>query len=166
MVSLLVRSVNDLNGADPAALDFYDYWSRLHGRDGALPARWQIDPIEIWPHIGKVTIVEIYRDGVFDPWYRLVGGHASDLAGGNLKNRLFRDLYPEDQAKRFADLYREIMRDKLPRYEISNIKLPDRAFLKIARLMVPFASDGWNIDVIVGVVDAVDDRRSVPRGSF
>ncbi|WP_323794829.1 PAS domain-containing protein [Nisaea sp.] len=166
MVSLLVRGIEDLNGADLAVRDFYNYWSGLIGSDGALPAREQIDPLEIWPHIGKVIIAELYRDGVFDPWYRLVGGEVSDLAGRSLKNRLFRDVYSKEQAEEFGALYHEIMQDKLPRYDVSSNKLPNREFVKIARLMVPFASDGRNVDVIVGIVVAAEDRRARPRRSF
>ena len=63
-------------------------------------------------------------------------------------------------------LYHEIMQDKLPRYEVSSNKLPDREFVKIARLMTPFATDHHNVDVIVGLVVAVQERRTVPRRLF
>ncbi|WP_417729663.1 PAS domain-containing protein [Roseovarius sp.] len=166
MTLQIVRGREDLDGTDPAVRDFYEYWLRLAGENGALPARRQIDPVEIWPHIGKIAIAELYRDGVFDPWYRLVGANVSELAGRFLKNCLYRDIYSKEQAEQLGALYHEIMQDKLPRYEVSSIKLPDREFMKIARLMAPFASDHQNVDVIVGLVVAVQERRTVSRRLF
>lgn len=166
MTLQIVRGIEDLEGTDPAIQDFYKYWLRLVRENDALPARRQIDPVEIWPHIGKIAIAELYRDGVFDPWYRLVGANISELAGRFLKNRLYRDLYSREQAEQLGVLYHEIMQDKLPRYEVSSNKLPDREFVKIARLMTPFATDHHNVDVIVGLVVAVQERRTVPRRLF
>ena len=166
MTLQIVRGIEDLEGTDPAIQDFYKYWLRLVRENDALPARRQIDPVEIWPHIGKIVIAELYRDGVFDPWYRLVGANISELAGRFLKNRLYRDLYSKEQAEQLGVLYHEIMQDKLPRYEVSSNKLPDREFVKIARLMTPFATDHHNVDVIVGLVVAVQERRTVPRRLF
>lgn len=166
MTLQIVRGIEDLEGTDPAIQDFYKYWLRLVRENDALPARRQIDPVEIWPHIGKIAIAELYRDGVFDPWYRLVGANISELAGRFLKNRLYRDLYSKEQAEQLGVLYHEIMQDKLPRYEVSSNKLPDREFVKIARLMTPFATDHHNVDVIVGLVVAVQERRTIPRRLF
>ena len=82
------------NLADPRLAALYDYWDgKRAGR--AMPARADIDPVEMRAWLGHLLLIEIAEDGRFV--YRLYGTAFVDSFGVDMTGRSVDELRSEER---------------------------------------------------------------------
>lgn len=135
---------------DPRLHDMLRYW-RARCRDGRLPARRDIDPIELKALLGNILMVDVVRqaDGTPRFRYRLFGTefifyHGRDLTGrwlDEIANAGFRD---ELLALYHAVVTRREMRTLSYDYLVDGLRHRFQAVL------LPLAADGSTVDIVLG----------------
>jgi len=130
---------------------FFDYW-RAKCRDGRLPSRQDIDPLdmpELLPHIAMYDVVRADGDVRFR--IRLFGTANVQLTGGDCTGQFLEDqLNPEDAA-RIIGFYRLVADEGRPHFWRSFLVTPGREHVRYERLLLPLASDGKTVDILVAL---------------
>jgi hypothetical protein len=134
---------------DERLRDLYRYWAdKKHGR--ALPARGDLDPMEIpqlLPNIGLVDVVG-------DPprfRYRLVGTAITHAIGRELTGRFVDELpIDRDYVEHLLSLYRTTLEERRPVYSEGDfIGLPYKASWRSFRLLLPLSRRDDRVDMIL-----------------
>jgi hypothetical protein len=130
---------------NPKLLDFYALW-RAKCRGDALPARSDFTVDDLRPFIGRIAILDVI-DGGQDFRFRLYGtqiaeeyqGEMTGKSVGAFRGNFFTAIVPG---------YRRTVATRQPHYDVPEID-DDRMYYKWERLVVPLASDGKTIDMIM-----------------
>ncbi|MBI1245274.1 MAG: PAS domain-containing protein [Alphaproteobacteria bacterium] len=138
----------------------YDYWdARRGGRD--MPARADIDAVEIGWALGDVSLIDVLPDGDFR--WRVDGTNLSAFFGCDMGGRkLSQYPFPEFIEKLRARLLAPVRRRE-PVFETSMFEHGDYRW-NYDTLMLPLAADGRNVDMLIQMIDigrsgATNDRR-------
>ena len=129
----------------------YDYWISIHPAAG-LPGRQHLDPSEIPRLLPNVFLVDVRRDPLRFK-YRLVGTEYVRLMGRELTGSYLDEVHPG-----FFGLirrqYTEATEFRRPAYRKGPIMYanPDRRYLGMERIIVPLATNGTTVDMIMGGV--------------
>ena len=134
---------------DDRLRDLYRYWAdKKHGRP--LPARSDLDPMEIPQLLQNVVLVDV----IGDPprfRYRLVGTAITHAIGKEITSR-FVDELPLDHyyVEHLLSLYRTVIEERRPVYSEGDFAgRPFRARWQSYRLLLPLSRDGVAIDMIL-----------------
>ncbi len=96
---------------DPRLAALYDYWdAKRRGRP--MPARADIDPLEMRPWLGNLLLIDVGETGQF--LYRLYGTRFVDNFGHDMTGRSVDEL-PADQQERVRADYEGVCADGQPR---------------------------------------------------
>jgi hypothetical protein len=128
--------------------DIYRYW-RGKCRDGALPSRADLDPMDIpalLPHVFLVDIV----DGGRDFRYRLLGTHIIDSVGFEYTGQLVSEFMRGREEAMQARDYHTLFESREPQHVIGNLVAFGRDYMRFERVVCPLSSDGGAIDMIFG----------------
>src|SRR5579863_2932455 len=91
-MSPLYTAVIDPDLSDnPRFQDLVAYWQGKRG-ERALPMRKDIDPLEMWQHIGRLNLIECLP-GLADFRYRLIGTTITAAYGRDSTGKTVRELY-------------------------------------------------------------------------
>jgi hypothetical protein len=135
----------------PIVREAYAYWRGK--RDGAaLPARADIDPVEIPRLLPYVSLVE-REDGTGRYRYRLFGSALVEGLGRDPTGQYLDDVYPDfdgSRSKRYRDQVFEMGK---PSHRIGrpSLRFP-KDFFCVERLYLPLAADGRRVDMVMGVL--------------
>jgi len=150
--------------ADRRILRLLEYWRRQRPARGRLPARVDIDPVELGseliPYIALIDVV----DGGARFRFRLVGTQLAVEAGLDLSGRFVDELNPNrDYADYITGLYQRTMREKTPTYSETLYRAGGGRIGRSRRLLCPLAADGETVDMFVGAqVMSTDDALGDP----
>lgn len=149
------------NFDNPTLLKFLDYW-RSKCRDGRLPARADIDPVDIHDMLPGIIIIELIEDAGRTRYrFRLFGTQHVEFNQRDLTGQCIDEVFgPEDAAKTEA-AYARIVKTREPHYWRTHMMMPGREFVHYERVMVPLASDGETVDMLIGMF--VFDRIERPK---
>jgi hypothetical protein len=140
--------------ADPLIQRFYEYW--LEKRDDRrYPNRGALDPIDFRYVLGDVVLVEVRRPsgetgGRLAFYYKLMGTNIVTIDGYDLTNKTLEDLPEPEYRERIRETWTEVCETGEPAHYIRNVTLDDRV-RRYEVLVLPLASDGENIDMLVTV---------------
>lgn len=132
----------------PEARELYDYW-RSKCVEGRLPARADIDPIEVHRLMPLIFLVDVVQTNE-QPRFCM------RLLGTEVVSRFDRDAkgiwMDEDETLRnvLPDFYAAV-EGRTPRYRPS-ARHANKEYLTYDRLILPMASDGETVDMIIGVL--------------
>ena len=132
----------------PEARELYDYW-RSKCAEGRLPARADIDPIELHRLMPVMFLVDVVQTND-QPRFRM------RLLGTEINSRFDRDAkgmwMDEDEILRnvLPDFY-AAAEGRTPRYRPS-ARHAKNEYLTYDRLILPLASDGEIVDMVIGVL--------------
>jgi hypothetical protein len=138
----------DLSFDDPRLHEFVRYWESKR-RDGRLPSRADIDPIELKPFLGNIFMLDVVGDQKRFR-YRLVGTKIVARVGRDSTGKFQEEAYSPEQAAENNALYRLICETKKPVRNFGVINWVNRKFLRYEIANMPLADDGETVNIILG----------------
>lgn len=142
----------------PAHRQLFDYWrSKLQA--GRLPARKDIDPIEIPGLLPWLTLVEVdWSQGSPRFRIRLVGTGVVERLGRDSTGKWFEDVYDADIYNAQMEYYTQVATTGVPSLTQPIPPIREREFIKCRRLVVPLSADGKRVDLIISILIFDDER--------
>lgn len=135
----------------PKLLKFLDYWQSKR-RDGRLPARADIDPVDLHDMLASIIIIEVVDEGERRRYrFRLFGTEHVEFNQRDLTGKCIDEVFRPDDAARTEATYAAVIASGEPHYWRTNVMLPGREFVHYERVMVPLASDGETVDMLIGM---------------
>ncbi|MBI2253150.1 MAG: PAS domain-containing protein [Proteobacteria bacterium] len=123
-----------------------DYWrGKCAGR--LMPARGDLDPVEIGRFLPYVTLVDVVDDERRFV-YRLVGTMEVALRGSDPTGRPVGDAYFGRSADAVMGKYETVCRTRSPFYEIDDFRVTDR-YVNEENLFMPLSDDGEMVNKIL-----------------
>jgi hypothetical protein len=142
----------------------YAYWSGKC-RDGALPARADIDPIDLRRQLPRIALIDVLREpGGLQFRYRLTGTEIVERSGRDPTGKRFDELYRGAYLQTALDTYRRVVETGRPELSERTYPLvPDREYLHYDRLILPLAADGQTVDMVLLNIVVLEHRRVEPE---
>jgi hypothetical protein len=123
------------------------YWRSKCGPDGRLPARHQIEPVELRSLLPYIYLVDVLPDERFR--VRLLGEAHVAVYGPGLTGRIIDDIFPSEHAAEFNRLYRAVVRRRAPVFNAGQVFWwRHKEWLSFEGLHAPLSTDGKRIDMI------------------
>lgn len=144
-------ALSDLGADSPITL-VQQYWVSLLA-DGQLPARRQIDPLDIpnralpWLFIVEVT----QRWPVLDYRYRLVGTGNTLLVGRDATGLLASEIFAARDTEVVPSTFDETVHAGEPTFWRATVPNDRVGSVEIERGLFPLAEDGVEVDALLGV---------------
>lgn len=154
---------DSLTHADHLAI--YRYWS-TKGAPGRLPARADIDPAALRGLLPRIALVDVLPqpDGLAFR-FRLTGTELVQRGGQDPTGKRFDEIYRGDYLEQVQAVYREVADTGTPRLIHRVYPLvPEREYLRYDRLLLPLASDGLQVDMVLLLVAVRRQRASEVSG--
>jgi len=127
----------------------YDYWA-ARCRDGRLPARTDIDPLDLPFVLGDLLLVEVQR-GPLRFRYRLIGTNIVQPPALDMNGR-FVDEHPDVEFRKQAlSVYTQVATTARP-LSIRHDAIMDKRVRRHQTLLLPLASDGVTVDLILAAM--------------
>jgi len=148
----------------------YDYWRSLR-HNGGYPSRRDIDPLEIPDLLPNVFLLDVIGDAQ-DFVFRLAGSLVEDAFSMPLKGKSIAEIQRAAGTPIPVAQHVEVARGGGPRYREGTMLVAGREHWKTQRLLLPLASDGHTIDVLMGgavfllggeLTDAISDPWTYDR---
>lgn len=151
----------------PAALDdprfrwLFQYWLERR-RDGRLPGRDDIDPLD-FPHLlGRIYLIEVVHDGPRVRFrFRLWGTKISGLFRHEHTGHWLEDIAAPGT---LPDLERTLLtcvEERRPHFWRREIPGGVVDFVATRRMLLPLAADGETVDMLFGLI--LEDQSSLSR---
>ena len=135
--------------ADARLRALFGYWREKRG-DRAMPARADLDPLEIPTLLPIVGLVDVL-DGGERFRYRLTGTEIVDVDGYDPTGRFLDEALPDSgYADYLIGLFREVTQERRPLYGESDFRGPGHIERRVRRLLMPLSRDGRAVDMIFG----------------
>ena len=142
----------------PAHRQLFDYW-RSKVQAGRLPARKDIDPVDIPALLPWLTVIEVdWSQGSARFRIRLVGTGVVNRFGRDATGLWFEDVYESDVYRSQMDYYTQVVTSGMPSLTQPIPPIREREFIKCRRLVVPLSSDGKRVDQIISILTFDDER--------
>jgi len=139
----------------PELQEFLDYWLAKHGPRGELPSRAQIDPSEIPTILTGIALCDVERVNTSLGYrfkYRLLGTRHSVVNPSDFSGRYVEDVHYPDEAVPIIGAFCLVVERKLPHYwRRERVSRRDPSVrTPYERIIVPLASDGVTVDMLLG----------------
>ena len=133
------------------------YWRRAG--QGAIPSRSDIEPTEIPELLSHLMLVDVERAPIrFRA--RLCGTAIDRTFGRSFTGRYLDDINAGYFDRDALQDYAAVVFCKQPRFASRNVVGGDGHWLQYQRLLLPLSSDGWQINMLLGGVCAMQLRRA------
>ncbi len=128
-------------------LDLFRYWESKR-RGQPMPARSEIDPVEI-PHLlPYLTLIEGVEGGGFR--YRLVGTEVTQELGRELTGSMVGSyVSPPAYAAAIRGIYERIFASGRPTFSVGEYHSKTRSHHSVSRLMVPLGNDHATVNMVL-----------------
>jgi hypothetical protein len=144
-----------LEGCPPNIRAVYDYWKSKAG-DRRMPARADIDPIDLAPYLASVMLVDVRPGSAHTPGapqhqfvYRLVGTlevemRGRDPTGQNVAKHAF-GRNPELALR----IYNAVVQQAAPMLDRREENARDRQWCDLDAIFLPLSNDGVSVNMIL-----------------
>ena len=134
--------------------EFYGYWAE-RCRDGQLPSRADLDPTEIPSVLGSMLLLDVERSPSGDLRFRirLFGSAHVEFNQADFTGQYIDEILSPGDVDAVLDVYREMVETGEPHFWQSHVRMAGREHRYYERLMLPLASDGKTVDMLVGVFE-------------
>jgi hypothetical protein len=152
---------------DPLLRRLALYWiGKCRGE--RLPARADIDPAEISDLLPFLYLIDVERDASrYRYRFRLIGTDIVSRAGRDATGSYLDELaYSSDRVVTGSDVaeeYRAMIESGLPRFDKRYALWPDREHQFYHRLVLPLASDGRTVDMLIGILHVQPEPAGAGR---
>ncbi len=148
-------------GLSPVARALFDYWDgKRRGR--AVPARRDLDPLEMRAWLGHLILTEVV-DGGRDFHIRLFGSEIARGLGYDMTGQNITDIKSSPQAIReFLADYRAVMATRQPSRAVYDyVSVHTGRIVKFERLLLPLSDDGTTVNMLLALRrDMVGDETA------
>ncbi|MDB5467025.1 MAG: hypothetical protein JWQ46_1787 [Phenylobacterium sp.] len=132
--------------------ELFGYWaSRRHG--GRLPARRDIDPAAFKRLLPTVSLIDVLAEP-FDFRLRLAGTGLYGVYGREITGRRLGEVYNSAAADYWRVELSNVVAERRPAVGVHSLAWRGASHLSILWLRLPLASNGCDVDMILGY-DAV-----------
>lgn len=127
-----------------------DYWSGLVS-DGRLPSRAAVNPLDVPRLLKNIGLIDVVQEvsGSYRFRYRLVGTQMNHISGTDLTDRWLNDVESGDYGTFLERLYTESVVRRTPVFSRTSMQYSDDRELETDRLLLPLATDGQNVDMLL-----------------
>jgi len=137
--------------------ELFAYWAGLRQR-GTLPGRRDLDPGRIKRLLPTVSLTQVVREPL-DYRLRLAGTALYGVYGGEITGKRLTDVYNTAAADYWRAELDQVVADRRPRAGHHSMAWRGAAHTTLLWLRLPLASNGRDVDVILGY-----DAIMAPRG--
>jgi len=147
--------------ADRTLVAIYDYWNRE--RAGRwMPARADIDPTEIGPLLPNVFMVDVSHDPLRFR-YRLIGTAIVNFVGRDFTGRAIDEATYGESAAFLQQILKLTVETREPVGLKGNVfYIAGREWVGVEGILLPLASDGRTVDIVMAGYVAVDRTAAEP----
>jgi hypothetical protein len=146
----------------PKLAQLLDLWNRKRG-GRSMPARRDIDTIELREWLGNLILVDVAEDNGGAYHYRVYGTKLVDLFGYELTGKAVSHFASMRQPLIAGD-YDRVRRDKTPVY-FDRQGVARGEAVRIQTLALPLSSTGAEVEMILAAVYAAPLKRSRQRAA-
>jgi hypothetical protein len=132
---------------------FLDYWG-IKCREGRLPGRQDIDPVEMRSFLAYVVLLDVERQPSgfgFRFRYRLVGTHVVEILGRELTGIYLDEVNPPHVYSAVGDQLTSVVQTCRPISGRHRLPARHPFYQRYEHVTVPLASDGFSVDMLLGV---------------
>lgn len=142
-------SGRDPQPQSPLLQSLLRYWQSKQRADGGLPARCDIDPLELRALLPYIYLIDVLPEDRFR--VRLLGERHVEVYGPGLVGRVIDDIFPAAVAAEFNRLYAAVVQRRVPVINRGQVSwIHNKEWLHYEGLHAPLAADGTTIDTIFG----------------
>lgn len=143
----------------PLVLEAYGYWQSKR-RDGLLPARADIDPLEIPRLLPYVLLSEISLSP-FQVRFRLMGTEAAAMNNLDITGKTLNfDIECPEWQRYWTEAYLKTATTGEPVFGIDSYEYRNRAYLRFEWCLLPLANDGRHVDRCFEIEAYPQDARA------
>jgi hypothetical protein len=139
------------------------YWQGK-GREGKLPGRQDIDPLDFPWALGLVCLLDVQRNPLAFR-YRLDGTTIAERHGADFTGRTTDEVRPDFYAAMLRKHFSEVAETRRATLHRISIRHGGQAKTYL-RLALPLASDGVTVDMIMTVSDRINPDIEGDRGDL
>ncbi len=132
---------------DAELRELYDYWLAQH-RDGRLPRRSDIDPLEVPRLLKSLALLEVVGDAE-DFVFVLAGSRIEEAFNRTLKGVTLGELRETVEMSESAEQYVAAVRLRVPQYRQGDLREYGKEHWAYRRLILPLSSDGERVDCLL-----------------
>ena len=140
--------------------ELFAYWAGLRRRGRALPARDDLDPVQMKRLLPTVSLTQVLRDPV-DYRLRLAGTGLWGVYGGEITGKRLTDVYNTAAADYWRGELDQVVAERRPRAGHHSMAWRGASHMTLLWLRLPLATNGADVDVILGY-----DAVLAPRGEM
>jgi hypothetical protein len=146
---------------DPLLRQILAYWQEKAAARGALPARADIDPVDLAAVLPAVSLIEVRQEVMGRPGrlrYRVMGGFHVEIMGHDATGEML-DLGAGEN-----DAAAQAIATGRPIYAERTFYPANGTVLTFGTLMCPLASDGRKVDMLICAVAPHYKANDLPVG--
>lgn len=132
--------------------ELFAYWASLRA-PGRLPGRCDIDPGRFKRHLPTISLIDVIGDPL-DYRMRLAGTGLYGVYGGEITGRRLGEVYSGSAGDYWRGELAQVVRERRPAVGAHNLAWRGASHLSILWLRLPLATNGRDVDMILGF-DAV-----------
>ncbi|HWA46410.1 MAG TPA: PAS domain-containing protein [Hypericibacter adhaerens] len=138
---------------DPRLKALHAYWK---GKAGArrMPARRDLDPIEMKEWLGNLVLVEFPTGRFIEFRYRLEGTRIEEFYGHDARRtgRGVEAMTADSERKAVLPQWEIVFDEGRPAYYESDILSSEGKLARQAKLLLPLSDDGEHVNMILGAI--------------
>ena len=142
----------------PALSGLFAYWL-TKCRDGALPSRRDIDPLEMKAWLGRISLLEIVDHGA-DFRFRLHGSTLVQGVGIDMTGRMLSEARPVELRDVAMAQYREVYHRRAPLLVVGSWVLP-RPHAVSDRLILPLSETADEVTMLLSAVFPNPEKKAL-----
>ena len=136
------------NFDSPIVKDGYAYW-RSKLKDGALPARADIDPAEIPRLLPNIILLDVQREPDWDFRYRLIGTRVVEHLFRDYTGMWFSEIDHQRPPSTLWSNCRQVAESAAPMLANTEYIGPHQGFRRAEDVLLPLADDGRTVDTLL-----------------
>ena len=142
--------------------ELFAYWARLR-RQGVLPGRADLDPAGFKRLLPTVSLIDV-RNNPREYRLRLAGTGLYGVYGGEITGKRLTDIYNSSAADYWRRELDQVVQERKPRVGHHSMAWRGAAHMTLLWLRLPLASNGRDVDVILGYDAVLSPIRDAMSG--
>ena len=132
---------------DPRLAGLLDYWRSKKGQR-RMPARRDIDPLEMKPWLGNLVLIEFFGD-IMHFRVRVDGTNIAEMGGRGRTGAGVEALTSEEERRVLYRQYSPVLEEKRPAFYETEYTNSDGRYLRESKLLLPLSEDGEIVNMVL-----------------